>query len=86
MIFLILPLIIIAFVNGQKFYDEAADAFEQQNKVEKIPQKGVPCSLLGVLEAICVEKDKIKDEVPFCEKEIYPYVCVPIYHVSQSAF
>jgi len=48
-----------------------------------MPAKGVPCTITGVLESICVAKEDIKDTIPYCFDNIYDNMCVPVYHVSQ---
>ena len=48
-----------------------------------IPEKGVPCQLEGVLEAICVPLESVQDDMSFCAPEVLPNICIPVFHVSK---
>jgi len=65
------------------FFDEYAYEYEANRKDVRMPAKGVPCTITGVLESICVAKEDIKDTIPYCFDNIYDNICVPVYHVSQ---
>ena len=45
-----------------------------------MPEMGVRCQLEGVLESICVSVDSIEDDVEFCYQDLYPFVCVHMWH------
>ena len=46
---------------------------------------GVPCSIEGVENAICVSSLSIVNQTSFCNKYNYPYVCVPVFHVYNTS-
>ena len=40
----------------------------------------VRCQIEGVLESVCVPIEELKSEVTFCYNDLYPYVCMHMYH------
>ena len=45
-----------------------------------IPEKGIPCELEGVLEAICVPLTSVESQMQFCAPVVLEHVCIPVFH------